>query len=179
MVHRDKILCFLVLFCCFFAHTPLQAQQPRKKVGLVLGGGGAKGAAEVGVLKVLEEADIPVDYIAGTSIGAIVTSAPAEQTLKVAAIETAYGSDMWKEVCAAFEAANPGVTVELTTDKKLEDVIGPSMKAGDYPDVIHLATGREAALTETFIKDNGILDITGVLDMTVPGEDVKVKDKIA
>ena len=72
MVHRDKILCFLVLFCCFFAHTPLQAQQPRKKVGLVLGGGGAKGAAEVGVLKVLEEADIPVDYIAGTSIGAIV-----------------------------------------------------------------------------------------------------------
>ena len=107
------------------------------------------------------------------------SSAPAEQTLKVAAIETAYGSDMWKEVCAAFEAANPGVTVELTTDKKLEDVIGPSMKAGDYPDVIHLATGREAALTETFIKDNGILDITDVLDMTVPGEDVKVKDKIA
>ena len=53
------------------------------------------------------------------------------------------------------------------------------MKAGDYPDVIHLATGREAALTETFIKDNGILDITDVLDMTVPGEDVKVKDKIA
>ena len=107
------------------------------------------------------------------------SSAPAEQTLKVAAIETAYGSDMWKEVCAAFEAANPGVTVELTADKKLEDVIGPSMKAGDYPDVIHLATGREAALTETFIKDNGILDITDVLDMTVPGEDVKVKDKIA
>ena len=49
MVHRDKILYFLVLLCCF-AHTPLQAQQPRKKVGLVLGGGGAKGAAEVGVL---------------------------------------------------------------------------------------------------------------------------------
>ena len=44
----------------------------RPKVGLVLGGGGAKGAAEVGVLKVLEELDIPIDYIAGTSIGAIV-----------------------------------------------------------------------------------------------------------
>lgn len=37
------------------------------------------------------------------------SSAPAEQTLKVAAIETAYGSDMWKEVCAAFEAANPAL----------------------------------------------------------------------
>ncbi len=44
----------------------------RKKVGLVLGGGGAKGAAHVGALKVLEEAGIPVDYITGTSIGAIV-----------------------------------------------------------------------------------------------------------
>ena len=39
---------------------------------MVLGGGGAKGAAHIGVLKVLEEAGIPVDYIAGTSIGAIV-----------------------------------------------------------------------------------------------------------
>ena len=44
----------------------------RPKVGLVLGGGGAKGAAEVGVLKVLEELDIPIDYIVGTSIGSIV-----------------------------------------------------------------------------------------------------------
>jgi NTE family protein len=44
----------------------------RKKVGLVLGGGGAKGAAEVGVLKVIEEAGIPIDYIVGTSIGSIV-----------------------------------------------------------------------------------------------------------
>ena len=42
------------------------------KIGLALGGGGAKGAAEVGVLKVLEEAGIQVDYIAGSSIGSIV-----------------------------------------------------------------------------------------------------------
>ncbi len=44
----------------------------RKKVGLVLSGGGAKGVAHIGALKVLEEAGIPVDYIAGTSMGAIV-----------------------------------------------------------------------------------------------------------
>lgn len=44
----------------------------RPKVGLALGGGGAKGAAEVGVLKVIERAGIPIDYIAGTSIGSIV-----------------------------------------------------------------------------------------------------------
>ena len=106
------------------------------------------------------------------------TSAKEGGTVKVAAIETAYGSDMWKEVAAAFEAET-GIKVELTTDKNLEDVIGPSMKAGDYPDVIHLATGREDALTETFIKDNAILDITDVLGMTVPGETAKVSEKIA
>lgn len=105
-------------------------------------------------------------------------SAPEEQVLKVAAFEGGYGADMWSEVVAAFEASHPGVTVELTIDKKLEDVISPSMKAGDYPDVVHLATGREAALTETLTKEKALLPLTDVLEMTVPGEDVKVKDKI-
>ena len=44
----------------------------RPKVGLVLSGGGAKGAAHIGVIKYLEEAGIPIDYIAGTSMGSIV-----------------------------------------------------------------------------------------------------------
>ena len=106
--------------------------------------------------------------------------APAAEStsIKVAAIETAYGADMWTAVCEAF-TAETGIEVELTTDQNLEDVIGPSMQGGDYPDVIHLATGREAALTEQFIKGNLITDITDVLSMTVPGEDAVVSDKIA
>ncbi|MFG0457701.1 patatin-like phospholipase family protein [Shewanella mangrovisoli] len=58
------------VFLCLLL-TPLYAAE-RPKVGLVLSGGGAKGAAHVGVLKILEEHHIPVDYIAGTSIGAYV-----------------------------------------------------------------------------------------------------------
>ncbi|MEL4302655.1 patatin-like phospholipase family protein [Shewanella xiamenensis] len=58
------------LFLCVLL-TPLCAAE-RPKIGLVLSGGGAKGAAHVGVLKILEEHHIPVDYIAGTSIGAYV-----------------------------------------------------------------------------------------------------------
>lgn len=104
---------------------------------------------------------------------------PAEDTtISVAAIETAYGSDMWQEVADAF-TEETGIKVDLTTDKNLEDVIGPSMQGGEYPDVIHLATGREAGLTEQFIKDNNIADITDVLSMTVPGESAVVSDKIA
>jgi NTE family protein len=44
----------------------------RPKIGLVLGGGGARGAAHIGVLKVLEENNVPVDFIVGTSMGAII-----------------------------------------------------------------------------------------------------------
>lgn len=51
---------------------PADVCAQRKKVGVVLSGGGAKGVAHIGVLKVLEEAGIPIDYIAGTSMGAIV-----------------------------------------------------------------------------------------------------------
>ncbi|MEG1545005.1 MAG: patatin-like phospholipase family protein, partial [Tannerellaceae bacterium] len=50
--------------------SPISAQ----KVGLVLSGGGAKGAAHIGVIKALEESNIPIDYITGTSIGAIIGS---------------------------------------------------------------------------------------------------------
>jgi len=50
----------------------LASLQTRKKVGVVLSGGGAKGMAHIGVLKVLEKAGIPVDIVTGTSIGSIV-----------------------------------------------------------------------------------------------------------
>lgn len=43
-----------------------------KKVGLALGGGGARGWAHIGVIRALEEHNVPIDYIAGTSIGALV-----------------------------------------------------------------------------------------------------------
>lgn len=57
-----------LLFVFLWSNLATQAQ----KVGLVLSGGGAKGLAHVGVLKVLEKNRIPIDYIVGTSMGAIV-----------------------------------------------------------------------------------------------------------
>lgn len=100
--------------------------------------------------------------------------------IKVAALssgyETAYPG-MWKEVCDAF-TAETGIEVQLILEKNLEDVIGPSMQGGDFPDAILCATGREKGLTEQFIKDKLIADITDVLSMTVPGESAKVSDKI-
>ena len=98
--------------------------------------------------------------------------------LKVAAIETAYGSQMWKAVCAAF-TEQTGIEVELTTDKNLEDVISGPMQSGDYPDVVHLATGRPAGLTEQMIKQKALYPLDNALHMTVPGENQMALEKIA
>ena len=67
---------WIVLLACLMAVTQVCAQyssQPkRKKVAVVLSGGGAKGVAHIGALKVIEEAGIPIDIITGTSMGSIV-----------------------------------------------------------------------------------------------------------
>ena len=129
-------------------------------LGMLAGCGGSNDTAEAPAADSGETAETPAAEIS------------------VAAIETAYGSEMWQQVAEAF-TAETGIKVNLTTDKNLEDVIGPAMQGGEFPDVIHLATGREAGLTEQFIKDKNIADITDVLSMTVPGEDVTVADKLA
>ena len=55
------------------ARAPLtESEKSRPKIGLVLSGGGARGIAHIGVLKVLEEMRVPIDYVAATSMGAIV-----------------------------------------------------------------------------------------------------------
>ncbi|WP_295588123.1 patatin-like phospholipase family protein [uncultured Lamprocystis sp.] len=61
----------LLLLCCI-AWPGFAADAPHPRIGLVLSGGGARGAAHVGVLKVLEELRIPISAIAGTSMGALV-----------------------------------------------------------------------------------------------------------
>ena len=64
-----KKISLLVFLVCFAVNL---IAQERPKIGLVLSGGGARGAAHIGVLKYLEEQRIPIDVIAGTSMGAIV-----------------------------------------------------------------------------------------------------------
>ncbi|MFV8269203.1 patatin-like phospholipase family protein [Flavobacterium sp. GT2N3] len=61
-----------LLFIVFASLTVFSQEQKRPKIGLVLSGGGAKGFAHIGVLKVLEEAGVKIDYIGGTSMGAVI-----------------------------------------------------------------------------------------------------------
>ena len=115
-----------------------------------------------------------------TSQGDASTPQTPAGPIKLAALSSGYETTypgMWKEVCDAF-TAETGIEVELTLEKNLEDVIGPSMQGGDYPDVVLLATGREKGLTEQFIKDRLMADISDVLSMTIPGESATVSSKV-
>jgi len=67
-----RFIAFLALIASSLASLDASAQTARPKTCLVLGGGGARGAAHIGVLKVLERERVPVDCITGTSMGAIV-----------------------------------------------------------------------------------------------------------
>ena len=60
-----------LLLASLTAYSQDSTQTVRPKVGVVLSGGGAKGAAHIGVLKYIEEMGIPIDYIAGNSMGAV------------------------------------------------------------------------------------------------------------
>lgn len=68
------LLSVAAVYASELADSATCVKKPRQSVGLVLSGGGAKGIAHAGVIQALEENGIPIDYIAGTSMGAIVGS---------------------------------------------------------------------------------------------------------
>lgn len=67
-----KFALLILLFLAFQNSFSQETEKKPLKVGLVLSGGGAKGFAHIGVLKVLEEAGVKISYIGGTSMGAVV-----------------------------------------------------------------------------------------------------------
>lgn len=90
-----------VLLVLLVANTAVaqRRQDKRPRVGLVLGGGGAKGAAEVGALKVIEQSGVTIDYIAGTSIGAIIGGLYA-CGYRSAQLDSLFRSQNWNHLLA-------------------------------------------------------------------------------
>jgi NTE family protein len=106
-----------ILIILMIAMLVLPAMAQRPKIGLALGGGGAKGAAEVGVLKVLEEAGVKVDYIVGTSIGSVVGGLYAAG-YSASELETMFQSQEWLSLLTDRKASlsnEPYTTVDGVT----------------------------------------------------------------
>jgi NTE family protein len=95
---------------------------PRPRIGLVLSGGGARGAAHIGVLKVLEELRVPIDVIAGTSMGSIVGGSYASgQTVANMLVDVA---NIKTELLARDQPPRQEISIHLKQQDWL-DFIGP------------------------------------------------------
>ncbi len=116
--------------------------------------------------------------VCGLYAGGGQDSASQKQVLHVAGLKGAYGDAYWLELKKGFEAAYPGTEVQLTIEAQVESTINPQIMAGAGPDVLYLATGREAQLTEMMISSKALRDLTGLLEQNVYNENVKLKDRI-
>ncbi len=89
----------------------------KKRVGLALGGGGARGLAHIGALRVLEKEGVPIDLIAGTSIGALVggayASGSSSDELQKKAEEYLNSNEFRSSTIRAFEAAHAKGEISL------------------------------------------------------------------
>ena len=97
--------------------------------------------------------------------------------LSIAGLKGGYGSAGWEAVVKAFEEEK-GVKVNLKLSEKIADELRPDIQAGNVPDLIYLSVGSEGGLTDTMIKENQVVEISDVLDMQIPGEDVTVSEKL-
>jgi NTE family protein len=88
-----------LVLVCLLAVAQTVCAAPRPKIGLVLSGGGARGLAHIGVLRVLEEMQVPVDLIVGTSMGAVVGGAYASGR-SVDELEALVKSAAWNAILA-------------------------------------------------------------------------------
>lgn len=138
-----RLLLALTLLCGLF--VPFVHATERPKVGLVLGGGGARGAAHIGVLEELERLRIPVDCVAGTSMGALIAGAWASG-LDPAAMRIAMRKADWSDM---FQDNPDNTDVSLRTKRLAE---------------------RYLAGSETGISPNGITTPPGV----VSGQKIKL-----
>ncbi|RLA05582.1 MAG: patatin [Gammaproteobacteria bacterium] len=129
----------------------------RPKIGLVLGGGGARGFAHIGVLKVLEDHNIPIDYIAGTSMGSIIAGLYASG-MTPAEIETAVANIDWDTIFSDNQNRQ-----DRSVRRKSDDhLFLMDLKAGVNDDGVNVSTALfqgqkfDLVLTELTLPASGI-----------------------
>ena len=151
---------------------------PRKTVGLVLGSGSSRGWAHIGVIEALEEEKIPIDYVAGCSIGSYVAAIYASGSLK-SLKEFVLRMD-GKKVFSYFDVVFPRSGL-LDGTKRLKELFSMHTDAADFSDLdiplmmvaTDLASGKKVVL-----KSGSILNALRAT-MSIPGlfAPVKVKDR--
>lgn len=107
---------------------------------------------------------------------------PAKESveLNVAAFEGAYGSAFWDDIVAGFEEMykDENITVNVTASPKIDEIVTPQIRNGQIPDVMYFGTNQPSGFTNKLVASGSLLKLTDLLEENVPGEDIKLKDKI-
>ncbi|QFU21032.1 patatin-like phospholipase family protein [Shewanella eurypsychrophilus] len=148
---------FLILSVCFSVY----AEEVRPKIGLVLSGGGAKGAAHIGVLKILEQNRIPVDYIAGTSIGAYVAGMYA-LGYSATEIETIMLNESWSD---GYSDTIPRQALSYR-NKQQRDRFNLPLNMGYSDDEVKVPNGllRGQTMSQLLQRSTGLVNQFGHFD---------------
>ena len=152
--------------------------KPRKKLGLALGSGGTRGLAHVGVIKVLVKNNIPIDYIAGSSIGAWVGAHYALYN-NVEELEFLTDGKKREKLFTFFEPSFSGGLVKGDKlEKLLEEWLGKSSFA-DLKIPLQIVT-TDLIKGEKFVIKKGLLAPAVHASMSIPGlfNPVKYENKI-
>jgi NTE family protein len=138
----------------FYVYNTFMDYKNRPKIGLALGSGGAKGLAHIGVLKILEHYNIPIDFIAGSSVGALMGAhyAVFKDTRK---LEDFFISFTMKQ---GFQLFDPTFQGGLLKGKKLETYISEFLEGAHFHSVqipfAAVATDFITAQTVVFTEGN-------------------------
>lgn len=98
--------------------------------------------------------------------------------LNIAVFEGGYGPDYWNEIVDKFEAAYPGVQVEMQISPSIGDVIRPQIVAGNVPDFIVMNDNDSTGLIASMIKEKGLMDLTDVFEGPGLDDDTLLKDQV-
>lgn len=151
-IFANNIKLILLTVVCLVSLT---SAQERPKIGLALSGGGAKGFAHIGVIKALEDAGIPIDYISGTSMGAVVGALYA----------IGYSTDDLEKIATTLDWDN------LFTDNVQREDLGMVLKQWDGRYAITLAIqDRAVQLPSGIIGGQRIFQLLDRL--TLPVQDI-------
>ncbi len=160
--HRRVPRCLRLLLLALLASAASFAgaeESSRPRVGLVLSGGGARGAAHVGVLKVLERERIPVDFVVGTSMGAIVGALYAAG-VPVETIEEELRTMDWAE---AFDDRPPRERIPFRR-KRDDERSFIDIEFGVGPDGFEIGSGLIAGQNFEFMLKEFLLHTTATAD---------------
>jgi NTE family protein len=149
------------------------------KIGLALGGGGARGIAHIGVLKVLEKEGIKIDFITGTSMGSLIGACYALGLSLEDLEKEALSFNKRKALSHLFDFGNPKIS--LLGGSKIHKYINHYLKDADFEDTkipfqaiaTDLSTGNEVILK------NGDMSKAVIASISVPGifPPVKIDDR--